>query len=254
MTEIQKFLQRIGLDENTEIACNYDFLCRVQYGAVTTISYENLDLVDKKPLSLKAEDIFEKIVTKGRGGYCFELNGLLSWFFKKCGFEVNDYFARFLRGEENIPMRRHRILTVKCDDVLYMCDIGVGQIAPRYPLKLVENEVQTQFGETYRFVKDEMLGFVLQDLHNGEWRNYISFTLDKQVEADFVPTSYYCETHADSNLNKTAIVSIKTPDGRKTIYDREYKVFRGNEIVLIEENITDERFFELLEKEFNIRY
>ena len=252
MTNAQLFLKRIGMDASTGIEFNKAFLDSVQYHAVTSIAYENLDLIDKKPLSLEPMDVFKKIVIDGRGGYCFELNGLLSWFFKELGFEVKDYFARFLRGEEQIPMRRHRIMSVKCENELYICDIGVGQIAPRHPLKLVENEVQTQFGESYKFTKDENLGWILWDLHNDEWRKYISFTEETQYEIDFVPTSYYCEASPYSNLNKTAIIAIKTHDGRKTINDGDYKVFKGDELMYIEENISDERFCKLLKSEFNI--
>ena len=55
------------------------------------------------PLSLKTEDMFNKIVSRKRGGYCFELNGLFSWLLRSLGFEVQEYMAKFLRGEKEIP-------------------------------------------------------------------------------------------------------------------------------------------------------
>ena len=252
MTKIEKFLQRIGMNPDTKPVPTFDFLKSVQYNAVISIAYENLDILDKKPLKLDADSLFEKIVEKGRGGYCFEVNGLLSWFFKECGFEVTDYFARFLRGEKDIPMRRHRVLSVKCDDGDYFCDIGIGQIAPRLPVLMKEGLPQKQFGETYKFEKDKNLGWVLYDLHNGEWRQFISFTEEKIYEIDFVQPSVYCELHPDSVFNKAPMIAIKTPDGRKTIDDKTYKVFVGNELAYIEENVSKERFDELLIKEFNI--
>ena len=121
MTRIEKFLQRIGLSPDTPVEHTYSFIKQIQYNAVINIAYENLDILDKKPLKQDADSLFEKIVEKGRGGYCFEVNGLLAWFFKECGFEVREYFARFLRGEKEIPMRRHRVLSVKLDDGLYFC-------------------------------------------------------------------------------------------------------------------------------------
>lgn len=253
MTKTQLFLERIGLSADTKITKNYEFLKLIQYNSVLNIAYENLDILDKKPLKLDAQSLFEKIVTNKRGGYCFEVNALLSWFFKENGFEVKDYFARFLRGEKEIPMRRHRILTVKCDDGVYFCDIGIGQAAPRYPVKLEEGLVQEQFGESYKFEKDER-GYVLYDLHKGAWREFISFTEDIAYEIDFVQPSFYCEAHADSVFNKAPMLAIKTSDGRKTIDGRTYKVFAGDTLLHIEENITDERFGELLYNEFKIQY
>lgn len=253
MTKTQLFFERIGLSPDTEITKDVEFLKLIQYNCVLNISYENLDILDKKPLKLDAESLFEKIVINKRGGYCFEVNALLSWFFKENGFEVKDYFARFLRGEREIPMRRHRILTVKCADGEYFCDIGIGQIAPRYPVKLETGLVQEQFGETYKFEKDER-GYVLYDLHDGEWREFISFTEDIAYEIDFVQPSFYCEAHPDSVFNKAPMLAIKTPEGRKTIDGKTYKVFDGVNLTHIEENISDERFFEVISSEFKTNY
>lgn len=72
-------------------------------------------------------------------------------------------------------------------------------------------------------------------------------------EVDFSVNSFYCETHPDSKFNKVPIIAIKSSSGRKTINDREFKIFEGNNIIHIEENVTDERFNELLVKEFSIK-
>ena len=48
------------------------------------------------------------------------------------------------------------------------------------------------------------------------------------------------------------MIAIKTPDGRRTIDGRTYKIFRGEELVRIEENISDGRMEELLYREFRL--
>jgi len=247
------FFRRIGLPPDTKIEPTYEFLKQIQYHAVTAIPYENLDLVRGKLLSLEWEDVFEKVVTRHRGGYCFEVNALLSRFYKEQGFAVNDYLARYLRGEEGIPMRRHRVMTVELSDGEYLCDIGVGQKAPRYPLKVEEGLVQTQFGETYKLEKDETLGWVVYDLSKGDWRPFISFTTEKQYEIDFYQPSYYFETHPDSAFNKTYMIAIKTADGRKTLSDREFKIFAEDVLVHREENLSDERRNQILSEEFYLK-
>ena len=103
MPVIDEFLRRIGLAADTPAEPTYEFLKAVQYHSVLRIAYANLDILEGKPLCLSPDALFDKIVTRGRGGYCFEVNGLLSYFFKSCGFEVKDYFARYLRGEPEIP-------------------------------------------------------------------------------------------------------------------------------------------------------
>jgi N-hydroxyarylamine O-acetyltransferase len=112
-----------------------------------------------------------------------------------------------------------------------MLDIGVGQIAPRFPLKLEENLIQEQNGETYRFKKDSELGWVLWEYHCGEWRRYLSFTTERQYEIDFSPTSFWCEKHPDSPFNKDHMIAIKTADGRRTVDGNVYKEFVGDACV-----------------------
>lgn len=252
--DVKKYFERIGLSEDTKISYTYDFLKKLQLCHVTTVPYENLDILDEIPLSLKAEDVYDKVVNKNRGGYCFELNCLLSALLKELGFKTEDYLARFLRNEPEIPVRRHRIVIVKCEEGTYICDVGMGQSAPRYPLKLEEETIQQQFGETYKFEKDDFHGWVLYDLYKGEWRKFCSFTEERQLDIDFTLPSFYCEKHPDSPFNKTVMVAVKTMEGRKTISDREYRVFEGNEPVFIESDLTDERREELLYKEFGIKW
>lgn len=252
MNRIEGFFKRIGMDPATPVEHTCAFLGRVQSQCVISLAYENLDILEGKPLSLEPDALYDKIVTRGRGGYCFELNGLLAHMLREMGFAVSERFARYLRGETEIPMRRHRIAVVRLDGEDYMCDIGVGQTAPRLPLKLQPGLVQTQNGETYKFERDPLHGWVLYDLHRGAWRQYICFTDDAQFDVDFVQPSFFCEAHPSSPFNKEPMIAIKTPGGRRTIDGRVYKVFEGETLVHIEENISDDRMTALLENEFKL--
>ena len=252
MQTISRFFQRIGMDPLTQIEKNADFLGRVQTGCVLHIAYENLDILANKPLTLAPEALYDKIVLHGRGGYCFELNGLLTHMLHQMGFTVSERFARFLRGESEVPMRRHRVTVVHLADGDYLCDIGVGQIAPRLPLKIEENTIQTQNGETYRFARDDRHGWVLWELYHGSWREYIAFTEEAVFDVDFVQPSFYCEKSPDSPFNKTYMLAIKTPTGRRTIDGRTYKIFEGETLAHIEENLSDERLHALFANEFEL--
>ena len=247
---VREYLSRIGIYEDLSISA--DSLRKIQYQHVTTVPYENLDIMRGVPLSLDEESLFDKIVTRHRGGYCFELNAALTALLTALGYAVKNRFARFLRGEEGIPPRRHRVLLVECGADVYVCDVGIGQSAPRYPLLLKEGIVQEQFGETYRFERDAFFGWVLYDLHKGEWRKFFSFTDEDNVECDFLYASYFCENSPESKSNKFNIVSLKTDTGRKTVSDMDYKEFLADELVYVEENISGARLEELLREEFGI--
>ena len=250
---LEGYCERIGVELKNQKA-GILFLRELQSKHVMTVPYENLDIIRAIPLSLEKEALYDKIVLRHRGGYCFELNALFSALLEGLGYGVKSYFARFLRGESELPMRRHRVLCVECEGESYICDVGIGQIAPRFPLKLEMGLVQEQNGETYRFEYDEKLGYVLWELYKGEWRRYFSFFPEEQIEIDFLQPSFFCEKHPDSVFNKTAIVAIKTEKGRKSINDREYKEFIGEEPVLIKSDLSDGELSEILRTEFGISF
>ena len=78
-------------------------------------------------------------------------------------------------------MCRHRVLIVKATDGVWCVDVGIGEVCPRYPLELKNGLEQEQFDECYRFDKDPFLGWVLMDLHHGEWRPFYSFTEEPKL-------------------------------------------------------------------------
>ena len=217
-----------------------------------TIPYENLDILAGKPVSLAAEDIYEKIVTNRRGGYCFELNALLHHMLAEMGFSVRSCFARFLRGESEPPFRRHRVVVVMLEGAEYLLDIGVGQIAPRFPLKLAEGEVQEQNGEMYRFVRDAELGWILEDLHKGEWRRFYSFTEEEQLNIDYIMPSFWCEHAAESPFTSAEMFSIKTDTGRITLDSNIFHIFDGETVT--ERYLTEEEVQEVYSRYFGLPY
>lgn len=217
---VQGYLDRIGyrgpLDGSAET------LAALQEAHVLTVPYENLDIMNGKYLSIDIPDVYEKVVTRRRGGYCFELNGLFAWLLRELEYDVTEYYGRFLLGEPlDIPMRRHRISRVKVGGEIYICDVGVGIPAPRYPLLFKEGLEQRQGDETYRLVSDPALGWVVQSDHKGHWENIYSFTEDVQYPIDFEMPNHWCLTHPDSIFKNYTMAYIRTPDGRRTVADAE---------------------------------
>ena len=237
--KVSAYFRRIGMEMPADLTPTAELLQQVHYAHVTHVPYENLDIIRHKPLSLDPETLFEKVVTNGRGGYCFELNGLFGWLLRELGYQVEDFASRYLRGEKETPMRRHRVLRVTCSDgSVWCCDVGIGDRCPRYPLRLEVGTEQAQFGELYRFQKDDFLGWVLQDFFGGQWNNFYSFTEEPQLNQDFIALSAYCEFHADSPFFPDEIFSLKTDDGRITLDGHLYRVFTGSKFTA--KKCTDE--------------
>lgn len=215
---VQAYLQRIGFAGTPDRSART--LAALQEAHVHTVPYENLEILQGGYPSLAITDLYDKIVVRRRGGYCFELNGLFAWLLRQLDFQVTEYYGRFLLGEDvDIPMRRHRISRVEAEGNIYICDVGVGLPAPRRPLLLTEGILQKQGDETYRFSCDPVLGWVVQTLHKGRWKSLYSFNEEPQYPIDFEMPNHWCVTHPDSKFKKTTMVFIRTPQGRNTIME-----------------------------------
>lgn len=70
---------------------------------------------------------------------------------------------------------------------------------------------------------------------------------------DFYQPSFYFEAHPSSAFNKTYIIAIKTSDDRKTISDRVFKIFSGDAVVYVEDDMSDKRRDQILEEEFYLK-
>lgn len=90
------------------------------------LPFENLDVFAGRRVSMNAEGAFEKIVVRGRGGWCFEMNTLFEWVLCEIGFDVRRLTAgvrRWQRGD--IALGNHLALLVRLDQD-YLVDVGFG--------------------------------------------------------------------------------------------------------------------------------
>lgn len=232
--KVQQYFERIGLEMPETIVPDSELLRKLHYAHCTTVPYENLDIIRGIPLSLEPEDLFDKIVTRKHGGFCFELNGLFGWLLRELGYGVTEFASRYLRGESELPMRRHRVLRVEATDGIWMADVGIGDASPRYPVRMIVDEVQPQFDEEYKFVKDPFLGWVLMNTFKGEWKQFYSFTEEPQLKVDFIAPTFYCEKHPASPFIHEEMFSLKTAEGRITLDGHLYREFRNGEVTLRE--------------------
>ncbi|MDQ0112665.1 arylamine N-acetyltransferase family protein [Paenibacillus harenae] len=249
-TQVTAYLNRIGFEGSAKPTL--DTLSRLQYAHLHTIPYENLDILNGVPLSLEISRLFDKIVNRRRGGYCFELNALFGWLLEELGFQVKHYFGRFWRDEAVVPCkRRHHILQVELDGIKYIVDVGAGAAAPRWPLKLLHGIVQEQQDEWYRLMKDRTYGWLLEERKGDEWRTIYSFTEEPNLPFDYVTTSYWCENSPESIFRKGAMVAIRTEEGRNTIAGKEFRIFSQGSVNAFEPS-HDDHYSECLRKYFGI--
>lgn len=167
-----------------------------------SVPYETLDLWHRRSFTLDLEAIYDKIVVRRRGGYCFELNGIFAWLLREVGFNVREYFGRWLLGEdEAVPMRRHRVICVALPDgPNRIVDAGIGLPFMFSPLEFVFDVPQLLDGRIYRIVKDPVLTCVVQVQTTEGWKNLFSFDTAPQLPIDFEYANWWCQTNPQSSF------------------------------------------------------
>lgn len=153
---LSQYLDRIGFDGT--VAPDLDTLRKIHRCHVEAISWENLDMHLGRSLSLDPELAFDKIVRKRRGGWCYEMNGLLSWMLELVGFRITRMAAGVARDRiGDLAVGNHLALIVHLDEH-YLADAGLGSgLVEPVPLKA---GVIEQFGRR----------FSLEPIENGWWR------------------------------------------------------------------------------------
>lgn len=53
-----------------------------------TVPFENIDVQNGVEISVKVEDIYDKVVNHNRGGYCYEMNSLFQAYLIEKGFDA----------------------------------------------------------------------------------------------------------------------------------------------------------------------
>lgn len=118
------YLDRIGA--MAPARCDLVALARLMRAHLAVIPFENVDVqLDLIP-SADVAAVFDKIVRRQRGGWCYELNTLFGALLADLGFEVSRIAADVRRGGDK-PVHRgnHLCLAVHLDRP-YLVDVGFG--------------------------------------------------------------------------------------------------------------------------------
>lgn len=144
-----RYFARLQLDPSTlDVEPTLDKLRLLQEHHLKHIPFENTAQhgVVGGPAVLDVSVTADKILTKKRGGFCFELNGLFAALLEELEYQVTRVPSIvWIPGLEFQGIPSHCILAVKCQDSreIYMTDVGFGEPA-LHPLRYDSSgQVQT---------------------------------------------------------------------------------------------------------------
>jgi N-hydroxyarylamine O-acetyltransferase len=194
------------------------------------IPFENLNALLGVPVSLDVDSLQAKLVTGGRGGWCFENNLLFRDALEALGFSVTGLGARVLwnAAPDRPPnARSHMLLLVELDGVRYIADVGFGGTTLTAPLRVEPHTVQATPHEPHRLLPLEN-GFILEAALRGEWKPLYRFTLEPQFMADYEVSNWYLCQHPSSFLRQTLISSRVKPEGRYALSNNSLAIHSRN--------------------------
>ncbi|HSU82317.1 MAG TPA: arylamine N-acetyltransferase [Thermoanaerobaculia bacterium] len=220
-----KYLERIGyhgpLDPTAET------LQRLHLAHLYAVPFENLSIHWGEPIQLDDEALFEKVVTRRRGGFCYELNGLFAALLRALGFDVAMLSAGVGRpAGEFSPDYDHMALLVTLED-RWLADVGFGD-SFREPLRLDERGEQREGDLAYRVEETSGGRLILaRREEGGSWRPQYRFGLEPHVFADYAEMCHFHQTSPQSHFTQNRICSLATPDGRVTLSGMKLITTRG---------------------------
>lgn len=180
-----------------------------------TIPFENLNPLLGRPVKIDVASLEEKLVHNGRGGYCFEQNGLFSAVLKQLGYAVTDLAARVVIGREaEAPAAlTHQFIRVDLDGHPYMVDVGFGGMTLPSPIRFDVEGAQETLLEPYRLVQRSEV-YWLEALVMDEWRPMYRFRMQGRERMDYVVGNWYVSTHPESGF-VTGLTAARLADGQR---------------------------------------
>lgn len=208
MMKLADYLKRIHYTGDTKP--DLATLTAIHRAHLLAIPYENLDIHRDCPVTTNIEQIYEKIVNQHRGGWCFEMNGLLAWALREVGFDVR-LMSSFVGREKADPLPSgagdHLILRVALDRP-YLADVGFGN-GIFEPILLSEGTYQQGF-LTYQLAQENDHWWFTNHIYGGPG---FDFDLEAHQLSDFTGQSTRLQTSPESGFVKTTVCMRFTPDG-----------------------------------------
>ena len=277
--EAEEYLARIQYTGPKEPTI--EALSELQQCHILTVPFENLSVFGKEKISLTKDWLFDKIVRRHRGGFCFEVNTMLSFLLDYFGFNFKTHAASVFSRKTGLigPPFDHRVLMVNIEDELWLTDVAFGDAFWR-PLRFtgLADDHQEQQSGTYRIRQDgdnsfyeEKVKIFVDDFGREEiateqftspgdpsWATRYKFDLIPGNTEDFHQMLVYHQTDDRAPFTHHRICTVAKPWGRVTLSGSKLVTtsFLGDnkvkketrELVGGEEEVVNE-----LEQQFGIR-
>lgn len=244
------YLSRLGL-ERRDVSVDVAGLKLLQREHLFHVPFENLDIAGQRPIVLDTDRFYRKIIDEGRGGFCYELNGLFNALLRELGFQSRLVSARVFSGEGGFgPEFDHAAIIVTIGEAGYLADVGFGDFTAE-PLRFVPDIEQHDREGVFVLKQGDDGYFEVAKKTGGVLTPEYKFTPQERDLAEFAAMCDFHQYSSDSHFKKGKVCSLLTSNGRKTLTDKRFVVTSGGGKTETVVDSSDE-FDETLMREFGI--
>lgn len=244
--DLDHYLRRLGLARVPSLTP--DGLTRLQSAHRHTIGFENLDIPLGRGIRIDSESVFDKLVVRGRGGYCFEQNRLYSDALTALGAAHRPLLARVRLGlpEGVVPPRTHVCLLVEMEEQYWLADAGFGgSNVPPLPLE-DGAEAQTPDGARHRLRHIGEIGDIAgqwlleragppsatdgRAAAHQDWQPQYTFDLSEVAPDDLEHANHWTATRPGTRFVIQHVASIPLDAGFASMADLDLTIHRAGSV------------------------
>lgn len=217
--DLKTYYGRIGF-EPTGNESGAELLDAVHYKHITSIPFEAIEPYMDREVAVDIDSVFEKLVTRRRGGYCFEQNELLCSALNAAGIHTYGVLARCAGPDGAFGAHSHRMNVAEADGVRYIADVGYGGDCFVHPLRLELDAEQSDGRNTYRVVKGSEVQYSVQMLKDGSFSNLLGFDDIPAKACDFEMSNFYTNFNPKSGFKLFLMCARQFDFGKVTLFGR----------------------------------
>ncbi|KAJ3078319.1 N-terminal acetyltransferase [Rhizoclosmatium hyalinum] len=274
-TQLEGYLQRIGLNVALPISADLSSLNAILFHHAQSIPFETARILfTNKTSSLDIHDVYEEVVVRKRGGYCYNNNIILFAALKSIGFTVKTGIARVtpwdaMQQAFDLGPPQHLILFIELNGRTYLADMGNNRMSEA--IELVDGAiVNAAADETYQIRRTDLLGhgdFALW-FKRAPWAPFPDgadsdgfiplyyFGMEQWRPQDYAAMNVYVGSNPCHTLQTTFIVSNVTKTfGRTAVTDMVFRRREGaanRDLECVVEIKTVGQLKELMAREYGV--
>jgi N-hydroxyarylamine O-acetyltransferase len=247
--DVPTYLARIRYTDPIQL--DHQTLRNLQKNHMLAVPFENLDIGLGRPILLDEAALWDKIINRRRGGFCYELNGLFAWLLNQIGFEVTYLNARVFKEDGTLGIGfDHLALLVRAPGQAkhWLADVGFGDSFTE-PLSFQQGGDQVQGLHAYKLEQIDDGYIAWRRNYSGLWERLYFFDLQpRKFPDDYQAGCHYHQTSPKSTFTQGSVISIATSNGRITL-ERMRLILTQNG-VRQEKTVADENEYHALLKHY----